>query len=147
NEIPIQFRLSDGETEFTAKLDYNSPYMDSSSGTLQLRAICENPANSYGQTSLLPGMMAHVQLPVSEEYSALLIPEACIGTDQNLKYVYVVDKENKVQMRQIVLGALQKDNMRVVQEGIRADDSIVIDNLLRVRPGLTVEPVAQAIDN
>lgn len=141
NEIPIQFRLSDGETEFTAKLDYSSPYMDSNSGTLQLRAICENPANSYGQTSLLPGMMAHVQLPVSEEYSALLIPEACIGTDQNLKYVYVVDKENKVQMRQIVLGALQKDNMRVVQEGIRADDSIVIDNLLRVRPGLTVKTI------
>ncbi|MDO4576163.1 MAG: efflux RND transporter periplasmic adaptor subunit [Planctomycetia bacterium] len=145
NKISIPFRLSDGESEFVAKLDYSSPYMDSNSGTLQLRAICENTPDSHGRTPLLPGMMAHVQLPVSEEYSAILIPEACIGTDQNLKYVYIVDQENKIQIRQVVLGALQQDNMRVVQDGIQADDKIVVDNLLRVRPGLTVE--TQTIDN
>ena len=78
--------------------------------------------------------------PTSPEYEAVLVPEEAIVTDQNVKRVYVLTDGNGVDSRQIVLGPLQEDNMRVVRQGLDSGERVIVDNLLRVRPNSIVEP-------
>ena len=86
-----------------------------------------------------PGLFARVRVTGTPKYTAILIPDSAIGTDQTNKYVYVVGNDGTAGRRNIKLGPLA-EGLRVVREGIAVDDWVVTKGLQRVRPGLKVEP-------
>lgn len=108
--------------------------LDATSGTIRVRAIFDN-ANG----TLLPGLYARIRFGGGVPRSAVLIHETAIGTDQDKRYVVVVDEQNRTAYRQVRLGALQ-DGMRVVEAGLVPGERIVVNGLQRVRPGDPVEP-------
>ncbi|MDO5566739.1 MAG: efflux RND transporter periplasmic adaptor subunit, partial [Planctomycetia bacterium] len=128
----IEFRLTDepafidadGKPLHTGIIQYSDPYMNQASGTVLLRATCKNPRRVTGLPYLLPGLVVHVRIPVTEDYNALLIPEEAIGTEQGIRFVYVINSKNIVQVRHLKLGPLQADNMRVVRSGLKEGDVV-----------------------
>ncbi|HEV7715205.1 MAG TPA: hypothetical protein VGO53_06400, partial [Steroidobacteraceae bacterium] len=86
-----------------------------------------------------PGLFARVKLIGSAKYDALLVNDSAIGTDQNVRYVFAVSKDNKVEYRAVKLGPVV-DGMRVVRDGLKQGEFIVVNGLQRVRPGITVAP-------
>ncbi|NGM86855.1 efflux RND transporter periplasmic adaptor subunit [Parapusillimonas sp. SGNA-6] len=108
--------------------------LDASSGTIRVRAIFDN-----ADGTLLPGLYARIRLGGGAPRPAVLIDETAIGTDQDKRYVVVVDEENRTAYRQVRLGALQ-DGLRVVEAGLAPGERIVVSGLQRVRPGDPVEP-------
>lgn len=147
DELKIEFHLTneasyvdaDGKPLHTGMVRYTDPSMDQSSGTVLLRATCANPKPKNGVINrIIPGMIVHIRIPVTEKYAAMLVPEEALGTEQGLRYIYVVDADGKAQMRHLELGPLQPDNMRVIRKGLAPTDTIIVSGLLRLRPGVEV---------
>ena len=99
-----------------------------------MRAVFENE-----QQQLLPGLFAHLKLAGEHQEKGILIAEKAIGTDLNNKYVLVVDSDKKVQYRAVSLGD-KVGSLRIIESGLQAGDTIVVDGLQRVRPGAPVTP-------
>lgn len=134
NRIPLNF--SDTLSHrYTAQLDYLSPKVSTSTGTVQLQAVIDNPDGE-----LRSGMFVSVDLPAENEPHALLIKDASISSDQLGKYVYVVNDSNKVVYTPINVGPLVNDSMRVVQSGLNPGQKYVTKAMLKVRDGMTVSP-------
>ena len=79
-----------------------------------------------------------VRIPASPKYSALLVAERAIGSDQDVKFVYVVDPKNVAHLRHITLGPLA-DGLRVVKSGLQPDDVVIVNGIIKVRPGSPVK--------
>ncbi|MBI3795977.1 MAG: efflux RND transporter periplasmic adaptor subunit [Deltaproteobacteria bacterium] len=107
-------------------------------GTLRLRGVFPNP-NDNKLEVLLPGYFARVRLLIGRSHRALLVTDRAIDTDQGQKIVYVVNDKNEVISRPISLGTLH-DGLRVIEEGVKPSERIIVNGLLQVRPGITVEP-------
>jgi multidrug efflux pump subunit AcrA (membrane-fusion protein) len=90
-----------------------------------------------------PGMFGRVRVPGSPSYSALLVPDAAIGTEQTRKYVLVVDADNVVKMKYVTLGQMS-DNLRVIKSGVEEDDRVIVNGLMRARPNQKVTPQDEA---
>jgi multidrug efflux system membrane fusion protein len=103
-------------------------------GSLSVRGVFPNPKPDNGSRVLSPGMFARIRLPIGRPHKALLVIDRAIGSDQGLKFVYVLDRDNKVQQRRITTGALQEDGLRVITDGLKPDDWVVVGALLQVRP-------------
>jgi multidrug efflux system membrane fusion protein len=114
--------------------------MSTASGTIRVRAVFDN-ANGL----LTPGMYARVRTGGSAEQLAVLIDDRAVGTDQNKKYVMVVDANNKVTYRDVELGPIV-NGLRIVRAGLKKDEVIVVNGLQRVRPNDTVAPTKIAMD-
>jgi multidrug efflux system membrane fusion protein len=147
-ELRIEFRLTneeswtdtEGNPLHAGTVLYADPQMDGTSGTVLLRATCPNTPVGSGQFSgIIPGMMVHIRIPVTNRYSALLVPEEAFGTEQGTRYLYVKNAEGKAEMRRPELGPLQGDNMRVVRSEIEETDEVIVSGLLRLRPGAEVD--------
>ena len=108
--------------------------VDPQTGTIRIRAKLDNHNRDF-----TPGLFARVRLLGEKKYNALLINDSAVGTDQTVKYVLVVGADNKVQYTPVKLGPVI-DGLRVVREGLKADDTIVVNGLQRVRPGSPVTP-------
>lgn len=121
--------------------DFASNRLEPSTGTLQLRAILENPGPVR---KLVPGMYVKARIPVEKPILSLLIPDDAVVSDQADKVVYVVNAENKVEVRQVVLG-FRSEGLRVVESGLKPDDRIIIRGLQRVAPGQPVDPQSGTI--
>lgn len=119
-----------------AKMDYLSPNINLSTGTLAVRAEIENP-----DSLLKSGSYVSVTVPVGEISDALLVKEASIGTDQRGKFLYVVDDSGKVNYRPIEVGQLYEDTLRIVMKGLSPGEYYVTDALLKVRDGMIVNPI------
>jgi RND family efflux transporter MFP subunit len=119
-------------------LDYVSPTVDPSTGTLNVRALLDNP-----NRVLLPGLFVRVRVPVDRRENALLIPEVALGSDQSGRYVYAVTKDNVVEQRNVEVGPLE-GAMRVVTMGLAEDDRVIVAGLLRAIPGQKVDPQTAA---
>ena len=132
--VPIKFNQPLPHS-YTADLYYQSPSINSSTGTLKLQGMIKNIDNE-----LKDGMYVTVELPYGINPKAILIRDASIGTDQLGKYVYVVNDSNKVVYTPIKVGELYQDSLRVVNEGLNAKDRYVTEALLSVRNGMTVKP-------
>ena len=91
--------------------------------------------------SILPGQFARVRVIASAPYEGLLLPDTAIATDQSRKIVFVVKDDNTVEARQVTLGALD-DGLRVIKEGLKGDDKVIVDGLQRARIGAKVSPHA-----
>lgn len=113
-------------------------FMDNSlnaeTGTIYARALLANPDGHF-----VPGLFARVKLIGNERYRAVLINDSAIGTDQTLRYVLLLGPDNKVAYRPVELGPLI-DGLRVVRSGLEPGDTIVVNGLMRVRPGMQVTP-------
>ncbi|HEY1377839.1 MAG TPA: efflux transporter periplasmic adaptor subunit, partial [Gemmataceae bacterium] len=112
-------------------------------GSISVRGVFPNPKPENGSRVLSPGMFARIRLPIGRPHKALLVIDRAIGSDQGLKYVYVVDAQNKAQQRRVTTGALQPDGLRVITDGLKPDDRVVVGALLQVRPRMEVrvEPI------
>ncbi len=129
------------EKEFThkGKMDFVDNVIDRSSGTIRGRAQFSNAKGLF-----TPGMFARVQVPGSPPYQALLVPDHAIGTDQGRKFVLVVTADNIATPKYLTLGNLFGGNLRVVKEGLAADDRVIVNGLMRARAGQKVTPQEQA---
>jgi RND family efflux transporter MFP subunit len=103
-------------------------------GTIHARGLFKNADRRF-----TPGMFARVKLVGSGEYDALLINDSAVGTDQSVKFVLKVGKDNKVEYTPVKLGPLI-DGLRVVREGLHVNDVILVRGLQQVRPGMPVTP-------
>jgi membrane fusion protein, multidrug efflux system len=120
-------------------VDFVNNQVNPTTGSLSARGVFANPLPPGGVRLLSPGMFVRIRLPIGQPHPALLVIDRSIGSDQGLKYVYVLDAENKAQYRRITTGPLQDDGLRVV-EGLHADDWVVIGGLQQVRPRMQIRP-------
>lgn len=134
-KIPVELRLQHDETVHKGKIYAFDNRIDPASGTIRARAIFDNP-----QGTLLPGMYARIRLGSPTEKNIILLSERAIGTDQNRKFVYVVNKENKTIYREVKLGD-SVGGSRVVDFGLKSGEKVIVRGLMRVRPGVLVDPV------
>ena len=118
-----------------AKMDYLSPDVTLSTGTLRVRAELEN-----SDGFLKPGSYISVVLPYEQISNGILINDAAIGTDQLGKFIYVVNDSNTVEYRHISTGNLINDTLRLVTDGVRANERYVNKAILKVRNGMKVLP-------
>jgi multidrug efflux system membrane fusion protein len=121
-------------------VDFVDNQVNPQTGTIKFRAVFANPRPPAGVRLMAPGMFARVRLPLGAPYAALLVTDRAIGSDQGQKYVYVVDADGKVQSRPVTTGALQADGLRVIATGLKAGDSVVVEGLTKLRPGMVVSP-------
>lgn len=120
-----------------AHIDYRSPNVSMSTGTRTVRADLPNPDGK-----LKAGAFVTVSLPYARENEALLVRDASIGTDQQGKYLYVVNDSNRVEYRSIQVGPLVDDTLRLVTHGMQPRERYVTQALLKVRDGMTITPVS-----
>lgn len=141
--IPIEFGLETDEGfPHRGQLDFADNRIDPETGTIEVRGVAANPENRF-----VPGSRVRIRVPVSDEYEAILVPDVAILSDQDQRYVLVVNAEGIVVRRSIKLGRLLDDGMRVVLPGggeaeqLKAEDWVVVLGLQRARVNYPVEPV------
>lgn len=138
-KLPKEIQVSlgqDGQKSFTGILDYLSPNVDLSTGTLSVRAHLNNPDHT-----LKSGLYVTITLPYSEQKDAILVRDASIGTDQLGKFLYLVNDSNIVQYRPVQIGQLISDTLRQITGGLGPHDRYVTTALLKVRDGMPVKPI------
>jgi multidrug efflux system membrane fusion protein len=137
-KLPVELRLLDEKAfEHKGTIDFVDNTIDQSSGTIRGRAVFANVNALF-----TPGMFARIRMPGSPEYVGLLVPDASIGTEQIRKFVYVVDGDNTVRQKYIEIGVLQ-GNLRVVRSGLDGSERVVVNGLMRARPGAKVTPLTE----
>jgi len=136
--VAVSLKLID-ERDFAHRghMDFVDNVIDRGSGTIRARAQFSNPDGVF-----TPGMFARVRVPGSPAYAALLVPDGAILSEQARKYVLVVDDENVARQRYVTLGELV-DGSRVIKEGLGSDDRLIVNGLMRARPGVKVTPQEQ----
>src|SRR5436190_18281088 len=136
--LEVQVKLID-ESEFkhSGKMDFVDNVIERASGTIRGRAVLPN-----ADGALTPGMFGRVRVPGSQAYEALLLPDAAIGSEQVRKFVLVVDNENIARTKYVTLGQLVGE-LRVIKEGVGPDDRVIVNGMMRARPGTKVTPQEQ----
>ena len=118
------------------RLDFLDNQVDGATGTIRGRAVFRN---TDGQ--LTPGLFVRLRLAGTGSYDGLLIQDRAVGTDLNKKFVYVVSPQSEIEYRPVTLGPIV-NGLRVVREGLKAGEPVVVDGLQRIRPGARVQPVS-----
>jgi len=140
-QLPIEVGLQT-ETGFPHKgrLDYAAVTLNQSTGTLPVRGVLPN-----SDRALLPGFFVRVRVPIDQEQDGLFVPDVALGSDQAGRYLLVVNGENIVEQRKVRVGPLE-GGLRVIEEGLKADDRVVTAGLLRAIPGQKVDPQLKKIE-
>lgn len=125
---------------FDGQMQLIDNQVDARSGTVRVRAIFDNKDGR-----LIPGQFVRLQMGQPKTERAMMINERAVGTDQNKKYVMVVNKENKAEYREVSLG-VAVDGLRVVTAGLKPGEQIVVKGMQRIRPGAPVAPEVIAMD-
>jgi multidrug efflux system membrane fusion protein len=134
-KIPVEMRLGDGDsTAYEGVVESFDNRVDANTGSILLRTEFANP-----EGRIIPGLFARIRIPVTREYTALLVDETAVGTDQNQKFVLTLSPTNTVEYRSVKLGPVHQGK-RVVRSGLQAGDKVVVNGLKRVRPGSPVSP-------
>jgi RND family efflux transporter MFP subunit len=138
--LPMTLALGDNpEFKFKGSIDYVDNKVDAASGTIRVRGTLENKEHV-----LTPGFFCRVRVPDGDMYQAILVPDRSIGVDQGQKYVMVVNDKNVVEARPIETGS-QQGRMRVVKTGLKPEEWVITEGLLRTRPGATVAPIQKML--
>jgi RND family efflux transporter MFP subunit len=139
--LPVEIGLqTESGFPHKGKLDYASPTINQSTGTLAVRGVLPNP-----DRVLLPGYYVRVRVPFEQQQNALLVPDVALGSDQSGRYVLVVNAENVVEQRKVQTGPLEGE-LRVIESGLKPDDRVVTAGLLRAIPGQKVDPQLRKIE-
>jgi RND family efflux transporter MFP subunit len=133
--LPVKLKLID-EPKFshTGTTDFVDNAIDRASGTIRARAEFANPDGT-----LTPGMFGRIQVPAGPPSDAMLLPEVAVGTEQVRKFVLVVDGDNIARPKYVTLGPVVEDQ-RVITSGLDPDDRVIVNGLMRARPGVKVAP-------
>jgi RND family efflux transporter MFP subunit len=134
---PIEVLLGvgrDSNYPVRGTIDFVGNQFDPSTGTITVRGVFPNK-----DRALSPGLFAHIRVLLGEPRKALLVNDRALGTNQGRKFLYVVNEKNKVEYRPVTIGALHY-GLREVTDGLKPGERVVINGLLRVRLGVTVEP-------
>jgi RND family efflux transporter MFP subunit len=135
NSVPVALHLNDEKGwPHEGKLDFVDNRVDRLSGTIRVRAAFPNPDHF-----LTPGQFGRIRIPGSEPYQAILVPDAAVVTDQSRKIVMTVRDDGTVEPKVVRVGP-SYDNLRIIREGLGPNDRIIIDGLMRARPGAKVTP-------
>ena len=122
------------------RLNFVDNQVDPKTGTIRARAVFSNPDGAF-----TPGLFTRIKLVGKESRETVLIDDRAVGTDLGKKFVLVLKPDNTVDYRAVVLGP-QVDGLRIVREGLKPGEVIVVNGLQRVRPGATVAPTKVAMD-
>lgn len=133
--LAAELKFGQSDEVWAGHIDYLAPTLDARSGTAQARVVV---SNADGRLS--PGLFARVSVLAETERARVIVPESAIGAFQGSRFVLVVDEHNKLVHRQVSLGE-RRGAERLVLAGLAAGESIVVNGLQRVRPGMTVQPV------
>jgi RND family efflux transporter MFP subunit len=125
---------------FRATVDYISNEVEATTGTLPVRAVYPNE-----DRFLRPGLYARVRVPVGDPHPALLVTEQALMSNQGQKYLYVVNDNNEVLFRPVTLGAVD-GGLRIITDGLKSGERVIIDGATRVRPGAVVNPKPAEMD-
>lgn len=129
---PVKLRLADGSIhDEEGRIVYRDSEIDPDTGTLQARAVFPNE-----DIKLIAGLYGKIMIPENYE-DALLIPDVAIQRDLSGSFVLIVNAEGKVESRYIEFGA-QVDTMRIIEDGLTAEDTVIVKGLQRARPGIAV---------
>ncbi|QHJ12666.1 Efflux pump periplasmic linker BepF [Paraglaciecola mesophila] len=132
---PVYMALaSETNFEHTGNIDFVDNAVNQTTGTIRIRATFENLDHT-----LLPGLFARVKLTGSNSYQGILIDEKAVGTDLNRKFVLVVNQDNQLEYRNVVLGE-KVNGLRIVTDGLAPNETIVVNGLQRVRPNMQIQP-------
>jgi multidrug efflux system membrane fusion protein len=134
SKIPVKLSLSEDEVEYEGFIHSFDNQIDVSSGTIRARALFDNE-----DSALLPGMFANVKMGTPSSIDQIIISERAIGTDQSRKFVYVVNDQNLVEYRVITIGE-SMNGQRVVTSGLNDGDKVIVEGIIRIRPGMPVAP-------
>jgi len=132
-QMPVQLTLADDDKVYRGKIHAFDNRLDISTGTIRARAIFENTDGA-----LTPGMYANVHLGAPVETNVMLLPTKAIGTNQDKKFVYIVDENNTVGYREVTLGEYHQ-GQRVIESGPESGSLVVVNGLSHIRPGMPVE--------
>jgi RND family efflux transporter MFP subunit len=137
--VQVELKLIDEKDyDHEGRMDFVDNVIDRSTGTIRGRAQFANANGLF-----TPGMFARIRVPGSPPYEALLLPDAAIGTEQVRKFVLVVGPDNTVVSKYVTLGQITPDGLRAIKSGLGADDRVIVNGLLRARPGQKVTPQEQ----
>jgi RND family efflux transporter MFP subunit len=140
--IPVEVGLQTDEGyPHKGTIDYAAPQVDSTTGTLPVRAVLENK-----DRALLPGLFVRVRIPINQVNKAILVPEAAVGTGQLGTYLLTVGDDGVVVQKTVKLGQLQDGGLRIIESGIGPDDWVIVDGLQRAVPGNRVTPKKIELD-
>jgi RND family efflux transporter MFP subunit len=133
---PVYARLTD-ETEWPWKgqLNFLDNQMDRGAGTIRARATFANPG--YFCT---PGQFGRIRIPASQQHVAILIPDGAVVTDQSRKLVMTVKEDGTVEPKVVRPGPMTDDGLRIIRSGLEPSDRVIINGLVRARPGAKVTP-------
>jgi len=135
SSMQVKVKLLDEENfAHEGHMDFIDNQISQTSGTIRGRAVFDNPNGL-----LTPGMFGRIQLPGSQPYEALLVPDVAVGTEQTRKYLMVVDGENVARQKYVTLGQTV-DGLRVIKTGLERDDRVIVDGLMRARNGCQGTP-------
>ena len=139
--IPVEMStVTSNGTSFKGKMQLIDNQFDARTGTVRVRAVFDN-----ADGRLIPGQFARLRMGQAKTEPALAVSERAIGTDQDKKYVLVVDADNKATYREVTLGP-SVEGLRVVTQGLTSGERIVVNGLQRVRPGAVIEPQLVSMD-
>jgi RND family efflux transporter MFP subunit len=135
DKVPVELKLLDEQIySHQGHMDFVDNAIDNGSGTIRGRAVFPNPQGTF-----TPGMFGRIQVAAGPPAEALLVPDAAIGTEHVRKFVLVVDDQDVARAKYVTLGPVI-DGLRVVAAGLEANDRVVVNGLMRARPGTKVTP-------
>jgi RND family efflux transporter MFP subunit len=142
-KVEVQGQLMD-ETDWPLKgtIDFVDNQYDRSTGTIRVRAAFPNP--NYFITA---GQFGRVRVPMSQLRPTMLVPDAAVVTDQSTKMLFTVSPDGTVVPKPVVLGPVVEGNLRVIRSGIDANDEVIVNGLLRARPGQKVTPEQGTVES
>lgn len=133
--------MGEDGTPHQGLVDFTDNQLNAGTGTIRMRALLDNRERRF-----TPGLFARVQMPGSAEFNAMLIDDKAVMTDQNRKFVYIVDKDGKAQRRDIDVGRMA-EGLRIVQKGLANGDRVIVDGMQKVfMPGMPVDAKAVAMN-
>jgi membrane fusion protein, multidrug efflux system len=133
NEVLVA-TTNEREPSHTGHIDFTDNRLDAASGTMRGRAVFANK-----DLGLVPGLFGRIRILGSDRYKGVLVPEEALATDQDRRVVYVVGQDGSVVLQPVRVGS-RVDGYRVIREGLKGDEKIVVNGLMRVRPGIRVTP-------
>lgn len=137
-QIPVEVSLqNDNGYKYKGKLDFINTGLNASTGTMEFRALLPNKKNM-----LVPGLFVEIRVAITHPAKQLTVPDTAILYDQIGSYLLVVDKDNRVILKRVVIGSLEKGR-RAIMKGVLAEDNVIISGLQNATPGNQVAPVQE----
>ncbi len=137
NAIPVKLSLAQAGQDYEGFIHSFDNRIDTASGTIRARAYFANT-----DKALLPGMFGKIQLGSAVSQEHILVSEKAIGTNQDRKFVYLVDDKQQVAYREVTVGN-SLSGKRIITSGLQAGDSVITEGIIRLRPNMLVAPKAK----